>query len=93
MQTDVALVQTRAVAGSVVNQLKLPESVPKFLGSYTVAATTDQVMTITLSAKTSAEAVLRAGALAIGLPAVPDEAAETGAEARRRVAPARRPPP
>jgi capsular polysaccharide biosynthesis protein len=64
MQTDVALVQTRAVAGRVVHQLKLAESVPKFLGSYTVAATTDQVLTITVNAKTSAEAVLRAGALA-----------------------------
>jgi capsular polysaccharide biosynthesis protein len=64
MQTDVALVQTRAVAGAVVNKLKLTESVPKFLGSYTVAATTDQVLTITVNAKTSAEAVSRAAALA-----------------------------
>jgi capsular polysaccharide biosynthesis protein len=64
MQTDVALVLTRAVAGAVVNQLKLSESVSKFLGTYTVAATTDEVMTITVSAKTSAEAVRRANALA-----------------------------
>ena len=32
MQTDVALVQTRAVAGRVVNQLKLTESVPQVPG-------------------------------------------------------------
>jgi capsular polysaccharide biosynthesis protein len=64
MQNDVALVQTRAVAGRVVNHLKLPESVSKFLGSYTVAATTDLVLTITVNAKTSAEAVVRARALA-----------------------------
>lgn len=64
MQNDVALVQTRSVAGAVVKKLKLGESVSKFLGSYTVAATTDQLMTITLSAKTSAEAVVRTRALA-----------------------------
>lgn len=64
MQTDVALVETRAVASAVVNQLRLKESVTKFLGSYTVAATTDQIMTITLSAATSPEAVSRASALA-----------------------------
>jgi capsular polysaccharide biosynthesis protein len=64
MQTDVALVQTQAVAKKAEKQLGLAESVAKFMGSYTVAATTDQIMTITLSAKTSAEAVTRANALA-----------------------------
>jgi capsular polysaccharide biosynthesis protein len=64
MQTDVALIQTRAVAGAVVKRLGLTESVSKFLGSFTVAATTDEIMTITLSAKTSAEAVQRVRTLA-----------------------------
>lgn len=64
MQTDVALAQTRAVAAAVVRKLALPESVSRFLASYTVAATTDRIMTITLSAKTSAAAVRQATALA-----------------------------
>jgi capsular polysaccharide biosynthesis protein len=64
MQTDVALAQTRAVAGAVVRQLGLKESVSKFLSSYTVAATTDRIMTITLSAPASDDAVSQANALA-----------------------------
>ncbi len=64
MQTDVALAQTRAVANRVVHDLGLSESGTKFLSTYLVVATTDRIMTITVSAPTSSEAVRGAAALA-----------------------------
>jgi capsular polysaccharide biosynthesis protein len=62
--TDVALAQSRTVAGRVVNKLGLHESITGFLGTYTVTAITDRVLVITVSAPSSGEAVTRAGTLA-----------------------------
>jgi len=64
IQTDVALAQTRAVAGKVVHDLGLRESTTQLLSSYTVVDETDQIMTITVSARSSGAAVREANALA-----------------------------
>lgn len=62
--TDVALVQSRTVAGRVVRKLGLHESIAGFLGSYAVTAITDRVLLITVDAPSSSEAVARASTLA-----------------------------
>jgi capsular polysaccharide biosynthesis protein len=62
--TDVALAQSRAVAGRVVEKLGLNESAGGFAGSYTVTNTTDRVLVITASAPSASEAVTRATAVA-----------------------------
>ncbi len=64
VQTDVALAQSRSVAGPVLNKLGLDENVAKFIGSYTVVAVTDRVLVFTVSAPSSDQAVSRAAALA-----------------------------
>lgn len=64
IQDDVAIAQSRAVAGLVVNKLKLPQSASSFLSTYTAAPVTDRVMLITASAPSSNEAVVRANAVA-----------------------------
>jgi capsular polysaccharide biosynthesis protein len=64
MLTDVTLAQSRSVAERVMAKLRLHESVGSFLAAYTVTATTDRVLLITVSAPSSSQAVLRAGALA-----------------------------
>lgn len=64
METQVALAQTHAVAGAVVKKLGLTESIPSFLGSYTATPITGRVLTITVSAHSSAMAVRTAAALA-----------------------------
>jgi capsular polysaccharide biosynthesis protein len=62
--TDVALAESRTVAGRVVQKLGLHESAPAFLGSYTVTPVTDRVVVITVGAPSSGEAVARARTLA-----------------------------
>ena len=66
VQTDVALVESRTVAQLAMKHLGIlsTESVYKFQGSYTVVAVTDRVLLITIGARSSAEAVRRATALA-----------------------------
>lgn len=64
VQTNVALAQSQAVAGRVVKQLGLHQSVPSFIAAYSVTYATDQVLTITVAAPSSNDAVRRASALA-----------------------------
>jgi capsular polysaccharide biosynthesis protein len=64
IQNDVAIVQSRAVAGLVVRKLGLPQSAGSFLGSYTAAPVTDQVMVITADAPSGNEAVTWANTVA-----------------------------
>jgi capsular polysaccharide biosynthesis protein len=65
--TDVALAQSRSVAGRAMHQLGLPQSslgISSFLAGYTVTSVTDRVLVITAKAPSSSEAVARAGAVA-----------------------------
>jgi capsular polysaccharide biosynthesis protein len=64
IQTNASLVQSTPVAGRVVNQLGLHQTANSFIGSYTVTAVGEQVLIITVGAASSAQAVLRASALA-----------------------------
>ena len=64
MQTDVALADSRAVAGLVVHRLGLTENATSFLGSYTVVPLTDRILQITVKAPTSDDAVRRAESVA-----------------------------
>jgi capsular polysaccharide biosynthesis protein len=64
VQTDVALTKSRAVAGTALRELRLSESISRFLTSYTVIAVTDRVVQFTVGAPTTAEAVQRATVLA-----------------------------
>jgi capsular polysaccharide biosynthesis protein len=62
---DQAIAETRSVATLAVQELGLPQqSVGSFLSTYSVASVTDQLLTVTASAPSSAEAILRAGAVA-----------------------------
>ena len=61
--TEVALVQSTEVAAAVERQLGLTEPVGTFQASYQVTQPSDQVLNITLSAPTSADAVTRLNAL------------------------------
>jgi len=64
VQTDVALAESRSVAGPVLRKFGLDENVAKFIGSYSVVAVTDRVLVFTVSASSSSDAVSRAAALA-----------------------------
>ena len=64
VQTDVNLAQSQAVAGRVVQQLGLQQTVASFQAAYTVATVSDTVLTLNVGAPTSAEAVRRVSALA-----------------------------
>jgi capsular polysaccharide biosynthesis protein len=64
INADAALAQSTAVGAAAMSQLGINESVTTFLGSYTVTAVSDQVLLITLAAKTTAAAVQRANAVA-----------------------------
>lgn len=64
IQTDATLAQSTAVAGSVVNQLGLHESVAGFISSYTVTPVGEQVLVLTVGAPSNNEAIRRANALA-----------------------------
>jgi capsular polysaccharide biosynthesis protein len=59
-----AMAESRAVAGLALQKLGLQESAGSFLGSYSVKPITERVMTITVSAPSSDQAVLRANAVA-----------------------------
>lgn len=63
-QTDANLAQSQAVAGRVVKQLGLRQSVASFQAAYTVAIITDTVLAINVAAPSSADAVKRATAVA-----------------------------
>ena len=67
IQTDTAFAQSSPIAESVLQQLGLPQTaqaVSSLLGSYTVTAPTEQVLTFTVSAASSNDAVRIANALA-----------------------------
>jgi capsular polysaccharide biosynthesis protein len=59
MATDVALLESNAVAQRVVNVLKLGIPAEKFATQYSGNAVTDNILQITVSAPTAAEAVTR----------------------------------
>jgi capsular polysaccharide biosynthesis protein len=59
-----AMAESRAVAGLALRKLGLQESADSFLGSYSAKPVTERVMTITASAPSSDQAVLRANAVA-----------------------------
>jgi capsular polysaccharide biosynthesis protein len=63
VQTNVALAQSQAVAGQVVKQLGLHQSVSSFAGSYSVTTASDQVLIFTVGASSSDVAVAEASAL------------------------------
>ena len=56
--------QSRSVAGLVIRNLGLRQSVDSFLSSYSATSVTDRVLVITVSASSSDQAVLRANAIA-----------------------------
>ncbi len=62
--TEASLAQSQAVAGRVVQQLKLRQSVASLQAAYSVTTVTDNVLTINVGAPSSAAAVQRASALA-----------------------------
>ncbi|MBO0820983.1 MAG: hypothetical protein J2P26_09060, partial [Nocardiopsaceae bacterium] len=62
--TDQALAASHAVAEGAVRSLRLPESASAFGASYTVTVVTNQVLKISVSAPSSADAVARASAVA-----------------------------
>ncbi len=62
--TDQSLAQSEAVAAHVIRALKLSQSVTSFQAKYTVTIVTDNVLTFSVGAPSSAEAVQRASALA-----------------------------
>jgi capsular polysaccharide biosynthesis protein len=64
VQTEASMAQSQAVAGRVVQQLKLPQSVASFRAAYTVTIVTDNVLTLNVGAPTGTAAVQRASALA-----------------------------
>ena len=64
MQTQVSIVESRPVAGNALKTLGLTQSVSSFQAAYTVTVTTDQVLTLTVSAPSAAGAVERTNALA-----------------------------
>jgi hypothetical protein len=59
MATDVALLESNAVAQKVVNKLKLDIPAQKFATQYSGNAVTDNILQITVTAPTAAEAVAR----------------------------------
>lgn len=61
---DQAIAQSPAVAELALRKLGLQESAGSFVGSYSAAPITERVMTITVSAPSSDQAVLRANAVA-----------------------------
>jgi capsular polysaccharide biosynthesis protein len=64
VQTDMVLAQSTPVAAGVIQQLGLQQTPSSFLGTYTVTKDTDQVLLITVSARTRNGAVQAASAVA-----------------------------
>jgi len=63
IDTDQTLVSTRPIAEQAMREQGIGGSVTSFLGSYTAAVVTNQVLSITVSAPTATEAVSRAQAI------------------------------
>lgn len=63
-QNNQAIANSRAVAGLAAHELGLPEGADSLLATYTATAATDRVLQIMVSAPSSNQAVLRAGAIA-----------------------------
>ncbi len=61
---DVAMAETRTVAGFAVRQLGLRQDPGSFLGTYKVTPITERLLTITASARSSSQAVADANAVA-----------------------------
>src|SRR3712207_3715285 len=57
MATNVSLLQTRTVAAQVIDELDLAMLPEDFLKSFVIEAESSELMTLTLSAPTDAEAV------------------------------------
>jgi capsular polysaccharide biosynthesis protein len=74
--SDAALAKSNAVAAAVVRQLGLQQSVATFLTEYSVTQVAYQVLTLTMSAPTSADAVQRANAVAAAFLNVRDQYAQ-----------------
>jgi capsular polysaccharide biosynthesis protein len=64
IQVDQALAASQAVAVTVVQKLKLPQSVSSFQAAYTVTPVTNNVLTFNVGAPSSADAMQRVSALA-----------------------------
>jgi len=64
VQDDAAIAQSRAVAGSALRALGLPQSPESFTGDYTAAVVTNRVFVITVKATSYNAAVREAKALA-----------------------------
>jgi capsular polysaccharide biosynthesis protein len=66
ISSDAALAKSNLVASAAIKQLKLQQSVASFLAAYSVAppVDSDEVLIITMSAPTSADALARANAVA-----------------------------
>lgn len=64
MATDVALLQSEAVAQQVITHLHLNTTPEKLTGQYSGVATTDEILEITVNAPTSSGAVSEANVLA-----------------------------
>jgi len=63
MATDVALLESEVVAQKVINDLGLATTAQKLVGEYSGTAITDQVLQISISAPTEADAIDRANVL------------------------------
>ena len=87
--SDAALAKSNAVAAAVVHKLGLQQSVASFLATYSVTEVAYQVLSITISAPTSAKAVQRADAVCRGIPECPRPIrADSGKPGRGRAEPA-----
>jgi capsular polysaccharide biosynthesis protein len=64
ISADAALAKSTQVGATVVQKLGLSQSVASFIAAYSVAAPADLVLTITMTAPTSVDAVQRADAVA-----------------------------
>jgi capsular polysaccharide biosynthesis protein len=62
--TDVSLFESQAVAALTLHKLGLNESTSAFLGRYTITVVTNQIVSITLSAPSSSQAVAWSNVLA-----------------------------
>jgi capsular polysaccharide biosynthesis protein len=76
ISSDAALAKSNTVAADAIHQLRLQQTVARFLAAYSVTQVADQVLTITVSAPTSADAVQRANAVATAFLNVRDQYAQ-----------------
>ena len=64
VENEASMADSQAVAARVVQELKLPQSVPSFQAAYSVTTATANVLTISVGAPSSTAAVQRAAAVA-----------------------------